>query len=97
MVPNQLKKYHHSITEFIEEIYKKMNDKEQHDMDFFDVISRSIDTMQTTIAKFKLAAYSPDYIIDIPKNACAFFEFERATEMINIGRKRASEVLANIA
>lgn len=94
--PDPEKKYHNAITEFVEGLYKKMEQREEKDMDFFDVISRSIDTMQTTIAKFKLAAYSPDFIIDIPKSSCAFFEFERADEMIEIGKKKACETLAEI-
>lgn len=96
MRPRQEKKYHNAITEFVEGLYKKLEQREAKDMDFFDVISRSFDTMQTTIAKFKLAAYSPDFIIDIPKNSCAFFEFERADEMIEVGQKKACETLANI-
>jgi len=53
----------------------------------------SLDTMQGAIGRLKLAAYSPDILIDIPRDACAFYEFYRATEMIELGRRRARSVL----
>jgi NTE family protein len=59
----------------------------------FDLVSMSLDTMQGAIGRLKLAAYSPDIVIDIPRDACAFYEFYRAAEMIELGRKRARSVL----
>jgi predicted acylesterase/phospholipase RssA len=45
------------------------------------VLTRSIDIMQGSIARLKLAAYAPDKVIDIPRQACTFFEFHRAEEL----------------
>ena len=59
----------------------------------FDVVQMSLDTMQGAIGRLKLAAYSPDLVIDIPRDACAFYEFYRAGEMIQLGRQRAKMVL----
>ena len=42
----------------------------------------------------KLAAEPPDLLITIPRNACAFYEFHRADELIEIGRQRTREALA---
>ena len=92
----QEKTYRNSITEFIEGLYRKVEQKEPDDMGLFDIVSQSIDTMQNTIASFKLASYSPDIIINIPKNACRFFEFEKADEMIEIGRGKANEALSHL-
>jgi NTE family protein len=50
--------------------------------------------MQDTITRLKLAAYSPDVIVDIPRNACGFFEFWRAEELIALGRERAAQGFA---
>ena len=50
--------------------------------------------MQSTIARQKLAAYPPDYIIEIARNACGILEFDRASEMIALGYKSAQEQLA---
>ena len=60
-----------------------------------DVALRSIEAMENTIARLKLAAYSPDATIEIPRNACGMHEFWRAEEMIALGRERAERVLGN--
>jgi len=54
----------------------------------FDIALASMDTMQSTIARLKLAAYAPNVMIEIPRNACGYMEFWRAEEMIALGRKR---------
>lgn len=66
------------------------------DFDAADLLVKSIDIMQGAIARFKLAAYSPDKTIDIPRNACSFFEFHRAEEMANLGYEKACKVLENL-
>lgn len=66
------------------------------DLDAADVLVKSIDIMQGAIARFKLAAYAPDKTIDIPRNACSFFEFHRAEEMADLGYEKACKVLENL-
>jgi NTE family protein len=61
-----------------------------------DVAFVSMEAMQDTIARLRLSVYSPDLMIEIPRNACGFFEFWRAKELIALGRKRAAEALAKI-
>ena len=90
------KNYRSLLTEFIEGLYRKVEPQEPEDMGLFEIVAQSIDTMQNTIASFKLASYTPDIIINIPKNACRFFEFEKADEMIEIGRLKASEALSHL-
>jgi NTE family protein len=93
--PHPADSYQARIAEFIDSLQRRLgNDDEEQDLDLFELISRSFDTMQNTIARFKLAAYSPDVVIDIPKNACAFYEFHRAGELIDIGRRRAEQALS---
>ena len=60
-----------------------------------DVALRSFEAMENTIARLKQAAYSPDAIIEIPRNACRIHEFWRAEEMIALGRERAERVIGN--
>ena len=40
------------------------------------------------------AAYAPDVTIEIPRNACGFYEFWRAEELIALGRERAAQAFA---
>ena len=60
----------------------------------FDIAFASMQTMQDTIARLKLAAYSPDVTVEIPRNACGFYEFWRAEELIALGRERAAQAFA---
>ncbi len=87
--PEERNKYHQKIIDFIDNLHRKDNDKID-DAGFFDIISKSLDVMQSTIANFKLAAYMPDILIEIPKDACTIYEFERASELIEIGRREAT-------
>ena len=81
------------VVEFIDGLQKKNNHKEE-DAGFFEVISRSIDVMQNSIVRFMLAAYSPDILIEIPKDCCSIYEFDRAAELIEIGRQEAEKAIA---
>jgi NTE family protein len=58
-----------------------------------EVIYQSVEVMQSTLTQYKIAGYPPDVLIEIPKEACRFYEFHRAREMIAIGRDAACRVL----
>lgn len=62
----------------------------------FDVLSMSMDTMQNAIARLKLAGYTPDLIVDVPRDACSFYEFYRAAELIDLGRECARRALKRL-
>jgi len=59
-----------------------------------DVGFAAMDAMQNTIARLRLAAYSPEVTVDIPRNACGFHEFWRAKELIAVGRDRTAQAFA---
>ncbi|MGI9202833.1 MAG: patatin-like phospholipase family protein [Woeseiaceae bacterium] len=61
--------------------------------DVYDIANQAFDAMQGTIARQKLAAYPPDIEIVIARNACGMLEFDRASEMIELGRRKARESL----
>jgi NTE family protein len=60
---------------------------------FTDLMARSLDTMQAQIARVQLALDPPELVIRIPRDACQFYEFWRAREMIEIGRREADKAL----
>jgi len=60
----------------------------------FDIAFASMEAMQNTIARLKLAAYSPDITVEIPRNACGFYEFWRAEELIALGGERTAQSFA---
>ena len=78
------------ILQFLDNIGESLLDPGEQALGMFDLVSRSFETMQNAIAAGKLAAYSPDVVIDVPRNACGSHEFHRAREMIDLGYRLAS-------
>lgn len=93
---NDKNHYRQIIRDFVDELQHKVLKDYRNEMGLFEIITHSLDTMQNTIAHFKLAAYAPDLIINIPRNACTFYEFHRAKELIDIGRHQAEVACNNL-
>jgi NTE family protein len=75
---------------FTNEDTAKLGDDQPNSL---EIALRSLDTMQTTISRMKIAAYAPRCIVNIPRNLCTLFEFHRANELIDFGYQRAGEML----
>ena len=58
-----------------------------------ELMARSLDTMQAQIARVHLALDPPELVIRIPRDACLFYEFWRAAELIDVGRTEAEKAL----
>ncbi|WP_397453383.1 patatin-like phospholipase family protein [Pseudomonas sp. NA-150] len=58
-----------------------------------DLINQAFETMQTSLAQYKIAGYPPDVLINVPKRVCRFFEFYKAPELIALGREIARDTL----
>jgi NTE family protein len=63
------------------------------DIRAYNILYRSFDAMQGTIARQKIAAYPPDCVIEIPANLCGVMDFDRADELIEYGYRQAAKVL----
>ena len=63
------------------------------DPGLLETFARSLDAVQSTLTRFKLAAQPPDLVVPIPRTACAFYEFHRAPELIELGRERTRVTL----
>lgn len=87
--------YRSAISSFLDDLLKD-DDKEAKAPDAAELLTRSIDVMQGTIARFKLAAYMPDKVVQIPRDACSFFEFHRAAEMRDLGYERTRVALDDL-
>ena len=91
---NRKSKYQLGIEKFIEGLLPKgVAGKNQQDLGLFNLVTQSMDTMQASIARFKLAANRPDVVVEIPRNICSWFEFDRAEELIEFGYARAEDAL----
>jgi NTE family protein len=58
-----------------------------------EMMARALDTMQAQIARVQMALDPPELVIRIPRDACLFYEFWRAAELIDIGRVEAEKAL----
>lgn len=66
------------------------------DWSAYDVAYLAFDAMQGTIARQKLAAYPPDRLVEISRSACRTLEFDRASEMIDLGFRQAAIALGDL-
>jgi len=77
------------IQQFLDAITDNRSDIHDRDLGMFELVSRSFDIMQNAIAAMKLATYAPDIVIEVPRDACAAYEFYRARELIELGYRLA--------
>lgn len=83
------------ISNLVDELRDNDGDGSEEDWDAYDVANQAFDAMQETIARQKLAAYPPDVVVEIPRNACGILEFDRASELIELGRNKLREKLSD--
>jgi NTE family protein len=86
--------YRDRIANFFDEMLKNLTPGDDTGLGLFDILARSFDSVQNIVVRFKLAAYSPDVIIDIPRNICMSYEYYRAKELIEYGERKAAEILS---
>jgi len=87
--------YKRKLTELLGGLMEKREKKtdDANDTGLLETFARSLDVVQATLTRFKLAAQPPDLLVSIPRNAAAFYEFHRADELIELGRARARDAL----
>ncbi|MCL6268665.1 patatin-like phospholipase family protein [Sansalvadorimonas sp. 2012CJ34-2] len=60
-----------------------------------DIFNQSLEVMQESLARYKMAGYSPDILVPISRNQCRFYEFNRAEDMVRVGRLETERILDN--
>ena len=58
-----------------------------------DVLTQTMEVMQSMLIRYRLASYPPDVLIEVSKGACRTLDFHRAQEMIDLGRELAEKAL----
>jgi len=96
MEPNS-PQIHQKIVDFIGQLTDFTVNSDDSDWGAYDIANEAFDAMQSTIARQKLAAYPPDIVIEIARNACGTLEFDRADEMIEMGRLKTRQCLSKMA
>jgi NTE family protein len=98
-LPKDEKEEEQSVSSRIKEYLQNiaMPDAITEEFGMYEIVSQSIEAMQGTIARMKLAAYPPDMVIEIPRNLCGMMEFNRANEIIEYGYHICDKVLNGTA
>ena len=81
-------RYRKGILKFVDSVRGPRGPREPS-RGLLDVAFAAMQAMEDTIADLRLKACAPDVTIEVPRNACGFFEFWRADELIALGRERA--------
>jgi len=81
-------KFQYDIKSFIDSFNPKNKELNMKNWSMYEVADKAFDTMQSTIARMKIASYPPDLEIEIARNACGTLEFDRSAEMIKLGYEK---------
>ncbi|MDD3311464.1 patatin-like phospholipase family protein [Pseudodesulfovibrio sp.] len=82
-----------TISDFVDAVGERIT-RRRTDIPAYNILYRSFDAMQGTIARQKIAAYPPDCVINVPANLCSLMDFDRAAQLIEYGYRKADEVLS---
>jgi len=82
---NQLHILHPSTTE------EKLNGEEK--LGYFNLINKAFSLMTYHITQMTLEKYAPDILINVSRHCCGAFDFDKAEEMVEAGRRAAIKSL----
>lgn len=85
--------YTKKISEFKASLKKILPEKDDHELGYFDLISRTISSMIFHNAQVNLEKYDPDILIEVSRHSCGTYDFFKADEMIEFGRMAAIKIL----
>ena len=61
----------------------------------FEIMERSIETMQSLITRYRNAGYPPDLLVEVPIDSIGMLEFHKAKDQIELGRKLTARAIDN--
>lgn len=90
-----------SVSELFDDLKERFTASETQqnspfNWDMYDVSNKAFDSMQSSIARQKIAAYPPDVLIEISREACGMLEFNEAQRMIDLGYQSAQQAMQKL-
>ena len=96
---SKIGRYRKSIDAFLDRVQETLGmeteskQQEERELGLTDIMLGMFDTMQGAIERYRLAAYPPDVLIEIPNNICQTHEIFKARALVAAGRYWAAEAL----
>lgn len=81
------------VGDFVDRVTGELPSMELRAPQALELALASMETMQSTISRMKLAAYTPQVLIKVPRKLASFFDFHRAEELISFGYEAAERAL----
>ncbi|UFH58505.1 patatin-like phospholipase family protein [Sulfurovum mangrovi] len=91
-ISDEEKKQTNSFSRVFLELLEKFNPKKE-ELTMFDILDKTLDTMQNGLTRYRLGGYPPDILIEISKDVCNTYDFHKSLEVIEQGRKAAEKQL----
>lgn len=85
------------VQNFLHKLAPSLASKAQGNWGIYTTAQKSLDMMQGAIARHKLATYPPDILIELPKNSCHTLEFDKASQLIQLGYDKTEEIVSKTA
>ncbi len=84
-----------------ESIIEKRNQKKNkidpgtESYSLIELMDSTFNFTQDRLTELMVAAYPPDYLIEIPRNTCGVFDFDHAAELLEIGKEMYAREMGN--
>ncbi|MGC9351628.1 MAG: patatin-like phospholipase family protein, partial [Sulfurovum sp.] len=91
-ISDEEKKQTNRLSQVFLELLEKFNPPEE-ELSMFDILDKTLDTMQNGLTRYRLGGYPPDILIDISKDVCNTYDFHKSLEVIEQGRRAAEKQL----
>lgn len=85
------------IVRFVDDLKRRLDRQAEDTLGMLDIVVKSMNIMENTLTLAQLKVHAADVMIDIPRDACNFYEFHRAREMIELGRRQTEAALVQLA
>lgn len=79
--------YQNAINKFNKRFSELFSDNKNNDLSYFDIMNVSFELMRNEMVKSSLKNNPPDMLIEISRYSCNIYDFYKAVELIEMGRK----------
>jgi NTE family protein len=94
---NEIEEKYRYILQRDESKFKQLKNlfkKNEEELNYFVISTKSIEIMQRAITRYKLASYSPDLLINFSSDICEFYDFHKAKNIIEYGKLVSKDILS---